>query len=78
MEISKLHLFEGDILGEEAHDQVLGYRRRRDVVIRSGSGSGSEDRAHVWPNRTVYYKFSISLCELLDFKYLYKFTHLAR
>ena len=53
-ERSKLKLFEGDIILEEA-DNPNGYRKRR----QEGSVMGVA--SHIWPNKTVYYTFQTGL-----------------
>ena len=64
-EMSRLKLFEGDILLVEGE----GVRRRRsDIMTSSGQEAnmkGMDDTAYtrIWPNRTVYYTFGQSLGE---------------
>ena len=65
-EMSRLKLFEGDILLVEKE----GVRRRRSDIMTSsdqeanmmGMGDTAE-YTHIWPNRTVYYTFGLHLGE---------------
>ena len=65
-ELSGLKLFEGDILLVEGE----GVRRRRSDIMTSSdqeanmTGMGdTAEYTHIWPNRTVYYTFGLSLGE---------------
>lgn len=49
--MSNLIILEGDIIMEE-EDELLGYQNRH-----------QEMETHIWPNRTVFYTFSVTLSE---------------
>lgn len=75
-EMSNGKLFEGDILLVEG-DKPYGYRKKRSEVGSLTSNGqqrssiiGSRNNAensHIWPNKTVYYTFDVTLGELATY-----------
>ena len=71
-ELSRLKLFEGDILLVDG-DKPYGFRKKRSDIMTSSDQEanmmGMGDTAkytHMWQNRTVYYTYGQTLGELLE------------
>ena len=79
-EMSNGELFEGDISLVEG-DKPCSYRKKRSEVgnltsnVQHGSSvMGSRDNmenSHIWPNKTVYYTFGVTLGELSTYSIIH-------